>query len=155
MSSDPVSAADKDRQSLIQTHLTILQAIVARMAINSAACKTWAITIVSAILVIVADKGKPQHALLALIPIFALFVLDVYYLALERQFRQLYTSFVRRLHRGMVKEDELFDLKPEGGIIWEMIPAIRSFSILPFYLMIVVLVYAAQRFVLVTPQTAP
>lgn len=143
-----LSISDKDRQSLIQTHLTILQGVIARMASNSAACKTWAITIVSAVLVIVADKGKPQYAWLALIPIAAFAILDVYYLALERQFRRAYTSFVKRLHRGLTTEDELFEIKPEGKVYQEMMTAVWSFSIWPFYGMVVALVEVARRYVL-------
>ena len=43
----------------IQTHLGISQGVIQRMADNSTSSKAWCITIVSAILVIVADKGKP------------------------------------------------------------------------------------------------
>ena len=42
----------------VHSYLSILQAVIARMASNSSNCKTWCITIVSAILVVVADKGQ-------------------------------------------------------------------------------------------------
>lgn len=71
----------------VQAHLSILQAIVLRMATNSSACKAWCISIVSAILVLVADKGKPQHALIALLPTLLFLALDAYYLSLEKHGR--------------------------------------------------------------------
>jgi hypothetical protein len=51
------------------------------MAANSASCKGWCIAITSAILVLVADKSKPDYALIALIPILLFLALDAYYLA--------------------------------------------------------------------------
>jgi hypothetical protein len=67
----------------IQTHLGILQNVIQRMASNSSACKTWCVTLVSAVLVIVADKGKPDYAWIAMLPIVVFAALDAYYLALE------------------------------------------------------------------------
>jgi hypothetical protein len=77
----------KENSQAVQAHLGISQAIIQRMAANSASCKTWCITLVSAILVIVADKCKSQYALIAIVPIILFLVLDTYYLALERMFR--------------------------------------------------------------------
>lgn len=59
----------------IQTHLGIMQGIIQRMASNSSNCKAWCVTLVAAVLVIVADKGKPEFAWIALLPtvIFCLF----------------------------------------------------------------------------------
>lgn len=53
------NTSHKENSQAIQTHLEITQSVIQRMAVNSASCKTWCITLVSAILVIVADKGKP------------------------------------------------------------------------------------------------
>jgi len=50
----------------VQAHLGILQGVIERMASNSTSSKSWCITIVSAILVVVADKNKPDYAFLAL-----------------------------------------------------------------------------------------
>ncbi|WP_414544018.1 hypothetical protein [Nostoc sp. CCY0012] len=38
----------------VQSYLNILQGVIARMANNSASCKTWCISLVSAILVVLA-----------------------------------------------------------------------------------------------------
>ena len=75
-------------ESSIQSHLTMLQSIIQRMAGNAASCKTWCITLVSAIVVAVADKGHPQLLWIALLPIPVFAALDVYYLALEKSFRE-------------------------------------------------------------------
>ena len=77
----------KENSQSVQSHLSILQNVIQRMASNSSSSKAQCITLVSAILVIVADKGKPHIALISIIPILLFFVLDTYYLALENGFR--------------------------------------------------------------------
>src|SRR2546426_12383360 len=92
----------------VQAHLSIAQSVIQRMATNSASSKAWCITLVSAILVIVANKDKPDYTWLAAIPTFLFLALDAYYLSLERGFRNSYNTFVGRLHN-------FFIVAPEGG----------------------------------------
>src|SRR5438309_7351277 len=44
----------------VQSHLTMLQSVVNRLAANSAACKTWCVSLVSALAVVAAQAGKVQ-----------------------------------------------------------------------------------------------
>ena len=76
--------------SAVQKHLEIMQGVIQRMAENSRSCKVWCVTLVSAILVLVARTGKADHALIALAPTVLFYVLDAYYLGLERRFRNSY-----------------------------------------------------------------
>ena len=82
----------------IQTHLGILQGVVQRMASNSSNCKAWCVTLVAAVLVIVADKGKPEYAWIALLPTLIFACLDAYYLALEKAFRNSYNDFRTKIN---------------------------------------------------------
>jgi len=132
----------------VQAHLTITQSVVQRMASNSASCKAWCITLVSAILVIVADKGKPDYALLALIPTFLFLALDAYYLALERGFRESYNSFIQKLHGGQMEATDVFYITPKGPLIRKMGGALLSFSIWPFYTTLGVMVWLAKVLVI-------
>ncbi|MHB9142591.1 MAG: hypothetical protein ACYC25_12020, partial [Paludibacter sp.] len=118
------------------------------MTTNSTSSKAWCITIVSAILVIVADKSKPNYALLAFIPTFLFFTLDAYYLAMEKGFRNTYNSFVNKLHSGTLIAKDLFSVKPEGNLSALQFEAICSFSVWGFYLVIGVLIVLARWFVL-------
>lgn len=78
----------------IQTHIVAHQAIITRMAANSANCKGWCVTLVSAIFVLGIDREKPIALLVALIPVFIFWFLDSYYLQLEREFRESFAKFV-------------------------------------------------------------
>lgn len=128
----------------IQTHLGILQSVIQRMAANSAACKAWCVTLVSAILVIVADKGKPEFAYIALLPTVVFLALDAYYLALEKAFRNTYNDFIRKLHRNTLTQSDLYSVQPIGNLSKLQFEAIKSFSVWVFYLSLIVLIYIAK-----------
>ena len=130
----------------VQSHLGILQGVIQRMAADSSQCKTWCITIVSAIIVIIADKENPDLAWIALLPSILFFCLDTYYLALEKSFRFSYDDFVRKLHSGSIVADDLYSVAPKGSMSRHQIEAIKSFSIWGFYLGLILLV-ALARFV--------
>ncbi len=122
----------------VRTHLTILQDVIRRMAGNSASCKNWCILLVAAILVLMARSGAPAFALLALIPALLFLFLDAYYLALEQAFRRSYDSFVDKLHAGAVTLADLYVVKPGRPVGRQMLVSLRSTSVWPFYLALVV-----------------
>ena len=135
--------------SAIQKHLEINQGVITRMAENSRSCKVWCVTLVAAVLVLVARTGQPQHALIALAPTALFFVLDAYYLSLERGFRRSYGTFVLQLREGRVTASDLFVVAPTGsiprGTLWAMF---KSFSVSPFYAVVVGTVVLAWLFIL-------
>lgn len=123
-----------ENSAAVQAHLNITQSVIQRMATNSGTCKAWCITLVSAILVIIADKGKPNFAFIAVVPTVLFLVLDTYYLALERRFRNSYKSFIEKLHEGKLVYSDLYAMTPSGSAWKSFFKSILSFSIWPFYL---------------------
>jgi len=132
----------------IQTHLGMLQGVIERMASNSNFAKAWCITIVSAILVVVADKDKPDYALLALLPTILFMALDAYYLGMEKGFRNSYNDFIKKLHEGNLTLDDLFCVSPRGGSSKLQGEAFKSFSVWGFYFVLIALIVIARNFVL-------
>ena len=124
----------------IQTHLSILQNVIQRMASNSSSCKARIVTLVSAVLVIIADKGKPQYAWIAILPTVLFTALDAYYLALEKGFRASYNQFISRLHGKSLKEEDLYSVLPLGKMSNLIIEALKSFSVWGFYLSLFILI---------------
>ena len=148
--------------SAIQAHINMLQGVINRMANNSANCKTWAITIISAILVLYADyKIGKQDIWICYIPMCLFFFLDCYYLGLERQIIKKQSSFVAKINNGTNLADEIFMVKPNstGNFckkvevstkklflqISNTIGAVFSFSTLPFYGSIIYFIYYLGR----------
>ena len=60
-------------------------------------------------------------------------ILDTYYLALERAFRESYNLFVRKLTRGELTPYDLYVVKPTGSVPRTFFRSLNSFSIWPFY----------------------
>ncbi len=135
----------------VQSYLQILQAVINRMAFNSSGCKTWCIALVSAIVVIIADKGKSQYVWISLIPIILFLLLDAYYLSLEIRFRDRYNEFIKKLHDDQANIEDLFMVSPGKGfkyIAKSTTKAILSFSVWPFYVLLVVMMFVIRYWML-------
>lgn len=137
-----------EESAAVQAHLGIAQSVIQRMASNSASCKAWCITLVAAILVIVADKGKPNYALIAAIPTLLFLVLDAYYLALERCFRAAYNEFIDKVHSGRAVTSDLYAVRPLGSLVTAFTQSLTSFSIWPFYLTLGVMIWLSMWIVI-------
>jgi hypothetical protein len=114
------------------------------MASNSSSCKSWCITLVSAVLVIVADKGKPDYAWIALLPTVIFACLDAYYLALEKGFRETYNKFVEKLHRKSLVSSDLYAIKPQEKMSKHQVDAMESISVWGFYIPLVFIIYMTK-----------
>ena len=139
--------------SAIQAHLTMMQGVVNRMAENSRYCKVWCVTLVAAVLVLVARTGEPQHALLALAPTLLFGILDSYYLALERSFIKAQNAFVKKLHQGELEPHDVYRVAPTGMGLLLVGRCLGSVSIWLFYPLVVVTVVLAWQLIL--PSTTP
>lgn len=140
-----------EESDAVQTHLTILQGIIQRMADNSRSCKVWCVTLVAAILILIARTGQPQHVLIALIPTILLLVLDSYYLAQERAFRKSYSVFVNELSKGKLTTHHIYRVSSTGMGIGLVLRCFGSVSIWLFYPLLVVTILAAR--ILIIPST--
>ena len=135
----------------VHGYLTILHSVIARMGSNSSNCKTWCVSLVSAIVVVVADKGKPNYVWIAIIPIALFLLLDSYYLFLERQFRSLYNNFIRKLHLGTAIVDDVFFIAPRAGIrttSWNIVKAGGSIAVWPFYALLAAMLVVVKTWIL-------
>lgn len=78
-------------------HINMLQGIINRMAANSANCKNWAVTLVIAVFAL-SDTDGWQRFFICLGATIMFFLLDCFYLGLERRFIGLQNAFVRQLY---------------------------------------------------------
>ncbi len=118
----------------VHAHLSIMQAVIARMAESSRANKTWCVIVVAAMLVLGAGVMDFDYQWIAFAPIALFLGLDTYYLALERCFIASYDTFLRKLRNGEAGVADLFEVAPQGSGLAAWFAALRSVSILPFYL---------------------
>lgn len=135
--------------SAVRAHIEMMQGVITRMAENSRSCKLWCVTLVAAILVLVARTGEPRHVLIALVPTLLFLFLDSYYLALERAFIKSQNTFVAKLHDNELKESEVYKVIPTG-MNWLLVvrSLLGSISILPFYVPVAATIFVAWCWVL-------
>lgn len=84
-------------------HLEFIQNIITRMNSNSFQIKSWAVTIVSALLAVFASTEKEYIILVAIFPVTIFWFLDAYYLMQERKFRGLYEDVAEIKHTQEIK----------------------------------------------------
>ena len=83
------------KPALDVNHLNMIQGVVNRLAGNSFTIKGWSVTLVAALLGLAVNNVNPWLAMIALIPAIAFWLLDAYYLMLERRYRKLFTTVVK------------------------------------------------------------
>lgn len=129
----------------VRAHLAGLQSTVSRLAGNSAQCKTWAVTLTAALLVLTLEKGIGVAMPVAALPIFIFALLDAYYLSLERRTRNLYVAFADKV-RGQATpgsaEALLFSFGPTHRDT-SIVACLGSGSVWIFYLGLLILAVAA------------
>lgn len=97
----------KNNQSVI-AHVEMYQSLISRMAANSSSCKTWCIMLITAILAMYTTKEDHniRFLLICAFPIILFYLLDSYYLGLERSFRKTIKKFVEDINSDKTSEWE-------------------------------------------------
>lgn len=114
----------------LQTYFATLQGTINRLSGNSAAIKNWCVTVVTAIVGLAVNGNHRALWGVVLIPLIAFLILDAYYLAMEREFRDIYRRAVE--DAGTDRKVGLFDMTIRVGFC-KVVCAIGSFSVIWFY----------------------
>ena len=119
-------------------HLEFIQNVITRMNTNSFQIKSWCITIVSALLAIVASTKNNYFFLAAIFPVIIFWFLDAYYLNQERKFRGLYNDVAGVTDEP--KDIKLFAMRPDLYINEEYSywSSFFSITILKMYLAMII-----------------
>lgn len=120
---------DIDREKILIEEVKIVQDIIKRMASNSFSIKAWTVTLIVATLLI---RGSNNHIFIALIPLFAFWFLDAYYLRQERIFRKIHNWII---DYRLTHDDKLFYINSNKfkNDVDSVFKITFSISILPFY----------------------
>lgn len=90
-------------------HLEMIQDAVKRMASNLFFLKGWSITLVVGLFALGAAKdSNPVYSIIAFLPLFVFWILDGYFLSMERSFRDMYENVRKR-----DPKDIDFDMNPQ------------------------------------------
>lgn len=100
---------NKENSSVLK-HIDILQNIITRMSSASENCKKYSITLVTAIILFSFKDKSDKIVFISFIPISLFYILDAYYLSMERQFRQAFNSFTKSLNKGDFNYESVYDI---------------------------------------------
>ncbi|MCQ2839104.1 hypothetical protein JT052_06985 [Helicobacter pylori] len=124
---------EKERAKILIEELKILQGVINRMAQNSLECKKWTLALAVGVLSLKIEATSHLYGLCVLGVLLACFyLLDAYYLMLERLFREQYKWLIK----NRLKTDErLFEVFPvhQTCRCALYLCAMRSFSLFPYY----------------------
>jgi hypothetical protein len=101
------------------------------MAENSRNCKTWCVSLVSALLVF-SSKTLALPWFVFLLPVLPLMYLDMYYLALETFYIKSYNTLKDNHLSGTLTEQNVYELDSPNGNL-NIFYQFRSKSVWPFY----------------------
>jgi len=133
---------ETDRQ-----YISLLQENINRMAANSANCKTWLVTLVTAIIALQLTSNELRSVLWIALGLIVLFyILDSYYLGIERKFINIEKNYVKAVKYN--EQDELkknlysFNIKAVKDKYATTCSALLSPSTWPFYSVLFLIVLA-------------
>lgn len=123
-------------------HLEFIQAAVNRMAGNLFLLKGWTITLIAALFALSAKDTNKMFIAIAYFPTTVFWILDGYFLAQERRFRDLY-DYVRQLNESQIDfsmDTALF--KDKRRNTW--LGAMLSRTLLVYYIALMVIMLAIR-----------
>jgi hypothetical protein len=94
--------------SLRLKYLAMIQTVITRMAANQFTARKWSVALGTAIIGwAISKEADPTRALVAILPAACFWIMDAYYLSLERRFRNLFDE-----QRQINNNAPDFSLKP-------------------------------------------
>lgn len=73
-------------------HLIMIETVIERMAKNCFQLKGWTMTLVAAVSALASQSSDKRFIIIAFIPILGFWILDSFYLQLERKYKLLYKN---------------------------------------------------------------
>ena len=116
-------------------HLEMIQGIITRMGKNSFQLKEWSVGIMIAIYAF-AGQNANKAVIITIIPLTIFWMLDTYYLCLERKFRMLYDETRTKDNKDIDYSMDFNSVKIKVGEVKKICFFSTAFSksTFPFYL---------------------
>jgi hypothetical protein len=111
-------------------HLEFIQNVITRMNSNSFLLKGWCITLISALFALAAKDANINYVLISYVVIPSFWVLDGFYISIERQYRDLYNE-VRVKEESVIDFDMTASKYYKDDRTWPS--GILSKTLIPFY----------------------
>jgi|ERR1700674_4325426 len=111
-------------------HLGFIQSVITRLSTNSFLIKAWSVTVVAATFALAAKDANINYILVAYLPVVIFWGLDGFFLAQERQYRELYRVVAERSEAEIDFSMDASNFDSGNRTIWF---CIFSKTLLPFH----------------------
>ncbi len=120
-------------------HLNMIQEIITRMGNNSFSLKQWAVGIMIAIYAF-AGENSHKAVIVTIIPLVVFWILNSYYLMIERKFRCLYDEVRKKKEKNIDFNMNFNSVRVNMKNVSKycLVKVAFSKTILPFYLVCIV-----------------
>ena len=109
-------------------YLEAIQRVIDRLSNTSFILKGWAVSLVAGLTALAASGANQGYVLVAYIPIVVFWLLDAYFLMMERQYRQFFEE-----NMDLSREVKCFTLKREKATFHMFAEAALSITMLLTY----------------------
>ena len=109
-------------------YLEAIQRVIDRLSNTSFILKGWAVSLVAGLMALAASGTNHGYVLVAYIPIVVFWLLDAYFLMMERQYRQFFEE-----NMDLSREVKCFTLKREKATFHMFAEAALSITMLLTY----------------------
>lgn len=132
--------------SEVQGFISQLDSIINRMANSSANAKNWLMTIIAAAIAIQWSQDQLQNVLWLLLPTILFMLTDMYYLGMERHFKDVQTKFIEQVRKGNDISDTIYSISKTTKCeqVCNTLCSIDSLSIWPFYAVVIGCIFAVK-----------
>ena len=134
--------ARKDKEKLFIEEIKIIQDVIKRMADNSFKIKGWAVTLI--VIALIFKSNTNMGLFVAFIPLFCFWLLDAYYIRMERIYRKMYEWTIANRNST---DEFLFDLNSNRfeDVVDGYAKTMISMTLRIFYgsLLIILLIFSA------------
>lgn len=131
-----------NRDEILHKEIDLIQGCINRMAHNSFLLKGWAVTLISAILLLfIRENDAVKSSVIFLIfLVFVFWCLDAYFLSLEKSYRRMYKVVVEKRLSGNM--EFLYNLNPEKfRAKYEPMSSFFSLTLILFYFGIILFIF--------------
>lgn len=133
-------------RSEVQGFISQLDSIISRMGGNSANAKNWLMTLLAAAIAIQWSQDQLKNVLWLLVPTVLFMLTDMYYLGMERHFKDLQKQFIDSVRSGNDIKDRVYNIPKTKKCeqVCNTLRSIDSLSIWPFYLIVIACIVAIK-----------
>lgn len=114
-------------------YLEAIQRVIDRLSNISFVLKGWAVSLVAGLMALAASGSNHGYVLIAYIPTVVFWLLDSYFLMMERQYRRLFEK-----NKDLSQELECFTLKRDNANFTMFGEAVMSITMLMTYIPLIV-----------------